>query len=431
MEANLQTHTIPRNPAARERLTRLMGRSSLADFEAVLRLHTANTRAVFERVLKFEGDSKPEDASPFPRQFEGAEPEWKSILARHSFKDVDKAYRVLREFVEGPGYVHVSPRTVSLAYGLLPRLFASCPTPGTSSSANPRLAKVPLSDPDRVVTRLDSFIAAYHARAMLFELWNSNPAIFELLLLLFDRSEFLAELAIRSPDLVDELVTSGRLRQRKSAEETLRDLRHGLNDPDQHLWLRRYHQAELMRIGLRDILGLADFEQHLSELSALADACLQYALELVMFRHKLAKAPFAIIGLGNLGRKCAEALLADPALALAGVVRRNPAPLGWLGDTPVVGHVAELGAIDAALLCVPPDRVLGMANELLQRRLPLVECARLHGDAVIGRMGLPYPPKGLHIIALIVHASTDVIGALTGKLGALTGVEVKSALTRV
>ena len=108
---------------------------------------------------------------------------------------------------------------------------------------------MPLSDPDRVVTRLDSFISAYGARATLFELWNSNPAIFELLVLLFDRSEFLAELAIRTPDLVDELVISGRLRQRKSAEETLRDLRHGLGDEDQRLWLRRYHQAELMRIG--------------------------------------------------------------------------------------------------------------------------------------------------------------------------------------
>jgi putative iron-only hydrogenase system regulator len=46
-------------------------------------------------------------------------------------------------------------------------------------------------------------------------------------------------------------------------------------------------------------------------------------------------------------------------------------------------------------------------------------------------MGLPYASKGLHIIALIVHASNDEIGALTGKLGALTGVEVKSALTKV
>ena len=36
--------------------------------------------------------------------------------------------------------------------------------------------------------------------------------------------------------------------------------------------------VELMRIGVRDILGLADFEQNLTELSALADACLCYGL---------------------------------------------------------------------------------------------------------------------------------------------------------
>src|SRR3569833_1245530 len=56
-----------------------------------------------------------------------------------------------------------------------------------------------------------------------------------------------------------------------------------------------------MRIGLRDILGLADFEQYLAELSALAEACLQYALEVVMSRHKLKAPPFVIVGLGKLG----------------------------------------------------------------------------------------------------------------------------------
>ena len=119
------------------------------------------------------------------------------------------------------------------------------------------------------------------------------------------------------------------------------------------------------------------------------------------------KRRIAIIGLGNLGRKCAEALLADPALALAGVVRRNPAPLGWLGDTPVVGHVAELGAIDAALLCVPPDRVLGMANELLQRRLPLVECARLHGDAFLAHKAEMQRVARLRKTTAVVGAGCD------------------------
>src|SRR5208283_1355557 len=70
---------------------------------------------------------------------------------------------------------------------------------------------------------------------------------------------------------------------------------------DQFFWLRRYHEAELMRLGLRDILGLADFEQNLAELSALADACLQYSLEVVMGKNRLRKPPFAILGLGKLG----------------------------------------------------------------------------------------------------------------------------------
>ncbi len=53
------------------------------------------------------------------------------------------------------------------------------------------------------------------------------------------------------------------------------------------------------------------------------------------------------------------------------------------------------------------------------------------GEMIIGRMGLPHAPGDLHVIALIVHASTDEIGALTGKLGALTGVSVKASLTKV
>ncbi len=306
MDHDLQTHTVPADHATRERLAKLMGLPTLKAFETAYREHTRHVRRLFDKALKAEVP-RSENGSEFPREFQGAEEEWKKILADHGFKDIDSAFRVLREFVEGPGYVHVSPRTKELACQLLPRLFGLCRgrqrrvVREQRMNAGDQGLTAPLSDPDRVVTRLDSFIAAYGARATLFEMWNSNPAIFELLVLLFDRSEFLAERAIRTPDLVDELVTSGRLRQRKSAEETLRDLRHGLADADQHQWLRRYHQAELIRVGLRDILGLAEFEQYLSELSALADACLQYALQVVLRKYRLAKPPFAIIGLGKLG----------------------------------------------------------------------------------------------------------------------------------
>jgi putative iron-only hydrogenase system regulator len=52
------------------------------------------------------------------------------------------------------------------------------------------------------------------------------------------------------------------------------------------------------------------------------------------------------------------------------------------------------------------------------------------GNVIIGRIGIPYSPKNLHIISLIVHASTDDIGALTGKLGTLKGIQVKSVLIK-
>ena len=295
MENNLQTHTIPVDRAARERLARSMGFADADAFEKARQEQMGRVRRIYDQTV--QGEAAPA-ASSFPRQFRGAETEWKTLLARHSFRDVDQALRLLTEFAHGPGFVHVSNRTVELAWELIPKLFALCRKP-EELGRDPNAPM--LSDPDRVVARLDSFVSAYGSRAMLFDTWASNPSLFELMLLLFDRSEFLAEVAIRTPDLVDELVLSGRLRRGKTAAETLDDLRHGKADRDQRRWLRRYHQAELMRIGLRDILGLADFEHNLTEISALADACLAYALEVVLRAHKLKTPPFVIIGLSKLG----------------------------------------------------------------------------------------------------------------------------------
>ncbi|MFA5088263.1 MAG: TM1266 family iron-only hydrogenase system putative regulator [Candidatus Omnitrophota bacterium] len=51
-------------------------------------------------------------------------------------------------------------------------------------------------------------------------------------------------------------------------------------------------------------------------------------------------------------------------------------------------------------------------------------------DTIIARVGLPYKEKQCSVITLIVDATTDELGSLTGKLGALEGVSVKSALTK-
>ena len=53
----------------------------------------------------------------------------------------------------------------------------------------------------------------------------------------------------------------------------------------------------------------------------------------------------------------------------------------------------------------------------------------LHGDIILGRQGMPLRDKGVSIISLIVEGTTDQIGAITGKIGRLAGIQVKSVLT--
>ncbi|MTI81971.1 MAG: CopG family transcriptional regulator [Firmicutes bacterium] len=52
-----------------------------------------------------------------------------------------------------------------------------------------------------------------------------------------------------------------------------------------------------------------------------------------------------------------------------------------------------------------------------------------YGNIIVGRMGIPNRDKGLGVISLIVEGTTDEIGAMTGKLGNIKGVQVKSALS--
>ena len=52
-----------------------------------------------------------------------------------------------------------------------------------------------------------------------------------------------------------------------------------------------------------------------------------------------------------------------------------------------------------------------------------------HSDIIIGRLGLPRT-EGMSLINLVVEGSTDEIGSLTGQLGKLDGIEVKSAVLK-
>ena len=53
-----------------------------------------------------------------------------------------------------------------------------------------------------------------------------------------------------------------------------------------------------------------------------------------------------------------------------------------------------------------------------------------YSDYIIGRMGVRQVEDELSLIALLVEGNTDIIGAITGKLGSLEGVRVRSGLLK-
>lgn len=52
-------------------------------------------------------------------------------------------------------------------------------------------------------------------------------------------------------------------------------------------------------------------------------------------------------------------------------------------------------------------------------------------DYVIGRMGIPYRDKNINIISVAVDAPQNEISALSGKIGKLNGVSIKTAYSGV
>lgn len=119
------------------------------------------------------------------------------------------------------------------------------------------------------------------------------------------------------------------------------------------------------------------------------------------------KTRLAIVGLGKLGRACAELVAADAGSVLAGVVRRpESAPALWL-KAPAVTHISELNAVDAALVCVPVDEVPGVVQALLQSRIPVVECARLHGAAFLAHKAEIHRAALRHKVPAVVGAGCD------------------------
>lgn len=75
--------------------------------------------------------------------------------------------------------------------------------------------------------------------------------------------------------------------------------------------------------------------------------------------------------------------------------------------------------IGTALILVESKENVHILNEIISK----------HSTIIIGRQGLPRS-NGHSIISLVLEGTTDEIGSLTGQLGRLNGLQVKSIVLK-
>ena len=70
--------------------------------------------------------------------------------------------------------------------------------------------------------------------------------------------------------------------------------------------------------------------------------------------------------------------------------------------------------------------VIGIIVETMSVVEKLNSTLHQYADFIIGRLGIPYRPKNLHVISIVIDAPQKVIDELSGKVAAIDGIRVET-----
>jgi glutamate-ammonia-ligase adenylyltransferase len=151
------------------------------------------------------------------------------------------------------------------------------------------------ADPDAVLNQFVRFVEAYGLRGLFFELLATNPTLLELVIKTFDGSRFAGDLLIRRPQLLEEITRDKSFNRPRSIAEHFERLESFECSATNLDPIRAYRQRQLLRIMMRDVLGVAEASVIFAELSELAEACLTFTNKL------LGGENITIVALGKFG----------------------------------------------------------------------------------------------------------------------------------
>ena len=170
---------------------------------------------------------------------------------------------------------------------------------------------------DSALNHFARFAQAALSQKWLYEVLADTPSLLRRMILSFGASSYLSDILVRNPEFFFDVLNPGIIGAPKTRQimyDELAEVFAELDTLDKKLGeLRRYKRQESFRIGLRDLLEIADLETTTLELSNLAEATLQHCYE--FGRDEIMKprfgtpmnedadgpCRFAIIGMGKLG----------------------------------------------------------------------------------------------------------------------------------
>jgi [glutamine synthetase] adenylyltransferase / [glutamine synthetase]-adenylyl-L-tyrosine phosphorylase len=306
---DLQTHRLPERPEELRKLARRMGYTAEDDtaadpldaFVKAYREKTRLNRTILDHLLHQTFSDASDPSAPESDLVLEPNPDaerLQAVLGKYRFKDVQAAYQNLIQLATETIPFLSTWRCRQFLANIAPRLLKA-------------LAETP--DPDLALVNLEKVSASLGGKGTLWELFSFNAPTLTLYVELCAMSQFLSEILITNPGMIDELLDSLVLNQPRSAAELsqeLADLVKGADDPD--LILHSFRDKELLRIGVRDILGKDGIRETTAALSDLAETILRQIVDLqyppLVRRLGLPSlsesgqaSRFVLLGLGKLG----------------------------------------------------------------------------------------------------------------------------------
>ncbi len=249
-----QTHSIPKNDEALLRIAHFMGYNTKNDLKDALKLCTTSVSNHYDKLMPDDDDEIVALNGNSLLQF----------LHEIEFPDIDSTFLIIDTWQRGRYRALKTPRAR--------RLLSQC-------LAGLLTAFMETSEPSSALARFDRFIKELPAGVQVFSLFQSNPALFQLIARIMGLAPALAEQLAKRPTLFEAFLDPSFFESLTSTEDMMQELEYALKPAKDYQDIlditRRYVSERRFQVGVQVLESLSSTIEAGEAMTRLADATLK------------------------------------------------------------------------------------------------------------------------------------------------------------